>query len=293
MGILEVLKHFYQRMTLITSYQRAAKELADSELTRLCEQAEMANGDAELLGKQRSTQNMFYINPADGTHAFYGQKRSTIEDMIEATQLHKNKQYQWLLAEAYEEYEDFLELAYANIGFNNPEFWPLSDFGNISLTEINGKSWDWYLQQSRNKKGIPESLLNYFRNKLPKFALLERENKLEKDLRLSIALISQLRHHIVHTGGKVIQRETFIKKVLNSVGLYNGGNPTEENRKLVEMYFLGGKHTEVIGLLEVPLKHESALPAYINVFDYLTRQLLASAHALAFAIKEYQDTATE
>jgi hypothetical protein len=289
MEISEIIAQFYQRITLITAYQRAAKELADLELKKLYEQAEIVSQNTALADVHLSTQNMFYINPVDGTHTYYGHKRSTIEEMIEATQLHQNRQYQWLLAEAYEEFEDFLELAYTNVGVKNRDFWPLSDFGNISLNEISEKSWDWHFQQTRSKKGIPETLLNQFRKKLPHFAELERTNKLGLDLRLSITLISQLRHHIVHTSGKVKCREMFVQKVLNSVGLYNNGKPTEENRAIIESYFLDNKYAEIIGLLEVPLHTASPLPVYLSPFDRLCRQLLASAHALAYSIAEYQE----
>ena len=53
---------------------------------------------------------------------FYGYKERRLEDQKRAVWRHKNKQYQWLLAEAYELFEDFIESAYGFAGFYRPKF---------------------------------------------------------------------------------------------------------------------------------------------------------------------------
>lgn len=288
MEIAQILEHLHQRIRLISLYQRSAKELAEAECRRLLEIERRLQTSPELADLTISTQNMHYINPVDGSRIFYGWADSTIDDLLKATRLHQNRQYQWLLAEAYEEFEDFLEMAFANAGMNDRTFWQLADYGNISLSEIDDKGWDWHLRQAQNKKGSPESLLNHFRARLPRFAELERSNKLGVDLRIYVALVAQLRHHIVHTGGRVKDREAFIRKVLSSVGQYNNGKPTKENRDLIDDYFFDGEHSDTIGLLEIRTHEQSRLPLQFSMFDGLCRPLLATAYALASAIQELQ-----
>ena len=84
---------------------------------------------------------MCFTHPKDGTPYFFGHFKSTIEDRRLSVILHKNKQYQWLLSEAYEEFEDFIEAAYAYAGYADNNFWPLKDYGNISLQDLQNKEF--------------------------------------------------------------------------------------------------------------------------------------------------------
>ncbi len=100
--------------------------------------------------------NMSFRNAKTGDAIFYGFKELSIEDRYLHVLLHKNKQYQWLLAEAYEEFEDYIENAYAYYGSINNSFWPLRDYGNIFLSELKNKDFYWYVEQARKEKGRTE-----------------------------------------------------------------------------------------------------------------------------------------
>jgi hypothetical protein len=65
---------------------------------------------------------MTFYDAITGNVIFYDHKKLSIEDRYLHIFIHKNKQYQWLLAEAYEEYEDYLENIYAYYGKVNNAF---------------------------------------------------------------------------------------------------------------------------------------------------------------------------
>ena len=286
MKIQEILNLFHEKMTQIYLYQRAANDLMTAEIKELTKHAEFLEERPDLKELEVSVNNMFFNDPISGNPIFYGHKTSTIEERISAVHLHKNKQYQWLLAEAYEEFEDFLEAAYASTGYYDKNFWPLMDYGNISLQDISGKDWDWHYNQVKTKKGLPQSILTIFRQKFKSISEIEKNNKLNYDLKFMLALISQLRHHIVHTAGKVKNKEKFIEKILNDVGLFNNGKPKKENTDFIN-YFLNGDEN-VIVLLEVRIRKEIPLNIHVSPFDILCRFLLSQAHIISKNISDHQ-----
>jgi len=286
MQIQEILNLFYEKMTQIYLYQRAANDLMTAEINELSKHAEFLNGRPDLRELEMSVNNMFFNDPISGNPIFYGHITSTIEERISAIYLHKNKQYQWLLAEAYEEFEDFLEAAYASTGYYDKNFWPLIDYGNISLQDISKKDWDWHFNQVKSKKGLPQSILTIFRQKFPNISEIEKNNKLKHDLKFMLALIAQLRHHIVHTAGKVKNKDRFIEKVLNEVGLFNNGNPKIENTDFINNFLSGDEN--IVALLEIRIRKEIPLNIHVSPFDILCRFLLSQAHIISKNILEHQ-----
>jgi len=91
-----------------------------------------------------SLHNMAFRSAKDGERIVFGQKKLSVEDHKLSVFLHKNKQYQWLLSEAYEEFEDCLKYLYAYAGSIDINFWPLADYGNISLNELPKKPFKWF-----------------------------------------------------------------------------------------------------------------------------------------------------
>ena len=90
-----------------------------------------------------------------------------------------------------------------------------------------------------------------------------------------IALIEQLRHVIVHNGGRVKSKDSFIEKLRSKTGTLNGGAPSRNLVAETET-FLGERegHTYVL-LLDM---QSSALPfAYTSRIGRLTNILLAYA----------------
>lgn len=266
------------KMTQIYLYQKAMQELSKKELQKLYEIEESLKDKPETLEMSSSQHNMFFRSARDGAHKFFGSKKSSIEDRRHSLVLHKNKQYQWLLAEAYEEFEDYLEDLYACVGFKNNDFWPLRDFGGITLSEIESKPFEWFQAQAKKKKDKPASIINRFRECLPNIASLEVNNGLEINLRLAIKLVEFLRHVIVHKGGNVSDKDEFIKQVLQKSGLYNNGSYDESHLDFINLFFGTGEYKNTIRLLEVPTEPQIPLDTYINVFQVLSNYLMAYAH---------------
>ena len=289
MKIKAILDLFYEKMTQITLYQRAANDLMMAEIKELVEHAKFIEKNPQLKDFDVSMNNMMFHEPTFGKPIFYGHKNSSIDERIASVYLHKNKQYQWLLAEAYEEFEDFLEAAYASAGYYDKSFWPPSDYNGTPMDEVLGKDWAWHLNQATTKKGLPKSIFTTFRQKFTDMSKIEKSNKLNFDLTFAFSLISHLRHHIVHTAGKVANKEVFIKKVLDEIGRFNNGKPSAEFLGYIDYFFGSGEHENTINLLERRVHRDIPFRIENNPVDMLCRFLLAQAFIIAENISVRQE----
>ena len=278
--IKDIFESYSSKMVQIHLYQRAMKDLATKELKELYKYEQSLEENPELKEFSYSSHNMAFRSAKEGTAVFFGSKKITTEERKLAVILHKNKQYQWLLAEAYEEFEDFLENIYAYAGFKNHNFWPLRDYGNISLEDLKLKPLTWFEEQAKKKKDIPSSIINKFRESFPKIADIEIKNGLEVNLRFVLVLIEFLRHVIVHKGGTVSDKEEFIKRVLQKAGVYNNGKPNEKYITDINAYFGDSEYKNTIVLIEVSVDSGSPVDTYVNVFDILSGYLMAYAHLI-------------
>lgn len=203
MTLEEIFKQLSEKLVEVSLYQRAAKDAAKKELEFLSEQTKIISEmpDAAIFGK--STHAMYFYDPRTGTARNYAFRERSLDDRTKQVYFQKNKQYCWLLTEAYEEFEDFLERIYAFIGFQDNNAWPMSDYGKSKISDLNEKPFDWYLIKAINKKDIPQSILNHLRKNYPNLVAIETQNKLNVNLRVAINQILYLRHRIVHKSGKV------------------------------------------------------------------------------------------
>lgn len=212
---------------------------------------------------------MFFRNAATGKLIPYGHREKIALEIHNHTLLHKNKQYQWLLVEAYEEFEDFLEKTYAYLGKKDNSAWPLNDFGPTTLPELAKKDFEWHLDRATAKKGGPESILSYFKNKFHSLKSIETNNSIKINMFLAITLISKLRHVIVHKGGTVSDVDTFIKKTLEKTGLYNSGRPSNNHVSFIRQYFGTKEHNNLIVLLEIRDAEHAPIEIYHDVLGGL------------------------
>lgn len=282
-----IFEAYSTKMTQIYLYQRAMQELAKKEFQKLYEYENSLKKKPEMLEMPYSHHNMYFRTARDGTYQFFGSKKSSVKERRLSMVLHKNKQYQWLLAEAYEGFEDYIEDLYACAGFKNNDFWPLHDYGNITLSEIKSKPFEWFQFQAKKKKDRPASIINRFRESIPNLAAVEAKNGLETNLRLAITLVEFLRHIIVHKGGNVSDKDEFIKEVLQKSGLYNNGNYESSHLNLINAFFGDREYENTILLLEIPNNPEIPLDTYINVFEVLSNYLMAYAHLVQEEVENY------
>ena len=84
-------------------------ELTNKEINKLNKEKELLEKKQFPLEVPTSFQNMAFTNPINGKAVFYGKSEKTIDEKITSVFLHRNKQYCWLFAEAYELFEDFIQ----------------------------------------------------------------------------------------------------------------------------------------------------------------------------------------
>ena len=199
----------------------------------------------------------------------------------------KNRQYGWLLVEAYEEFEDFLERIYAWLGKHDWQAWRLGEFGNVRHAELSLQPFSWYLEAVKRKFAQdPKAILARLRELYPRLAEIEERAKpLERNLRLRVELIANLRHKIVHARGTVSDRDGFVEHVLTKCGLWNNGRPRAKHRAAVETYLSPDPNDCFVTLTEVnaPLPPQArpearhVLNPHFDICGWLISDLMADA----------------
>ncbi len=287
MEIAEIFARYTNAVSQIYLYQSAVKTNAKKELEQLVMYERSLEEIPELKGVPLSAHNMFFLSAENGKPYFFAYKESSLEDKKKAVVLHKNKQYQWLLAEVYELFEDFIEEAYALAGYKDKNFWNLTDYGNISISDIPSKNFEWYRARTEAKREKPQSILNHFRSKLPRISRTEKNNHFDVNLRLAITLVEQLRHIIVHNRGVVSNREEFIADVFKELGLSEKGKAARRDREFIESFFGHGEYAGTILLLEIPTNPGMPFEVHIDIFESLSRYLLAYAHLVKESLETH------
>ncbi|MCA9500819.1 MAG: hypothetical protein KC588_16620 [Nitrospira sp.] len=103
MELKDIFFLYLGKMKQIHLYQRAIQKIATKELEELNEFEKSIENHPDLIGLSSAYHRMSFRIAKDGSDFIFGKEESTIKDRKLAVILHKNKQYQWLLAEAYEE----------------------------------------------------------------------------------------------------------------------------------------------------------------------------------------------
>lgn len=209
-----------------------------------------------------------------------------IDGLYDLTLSHHNKQYQWLLVEAYELYAKFLKDLYVLIGFYDNDFWCASDFGDISINEITSQPKEWFEKCVINKETY--KILEQFRKKLKLTQNYETGKdivingitayrdpyKEKKNYQYYMQMITKFRNYIVHDKGEVSDKEKMLKNIVNSK------KPEEiENFKMVvDAYFGLNKYENTICLIEIksPIVSSFGNHTYSRLFILLQ---IISSHA--------------
>lgn len=280
MDLLHIFVAFTNGIADIQVYRASVAAAAERELQHLLAQKKLhETWPSEIL---KSTHNLFF-HDATGRPIFYGFRQLTIEDAIQTLIGHTNRQYQWLLAEAYELFEEYLKRAYAHMGLASPTLWPLRDFGSAQWMDIAKKDFDWFLMQARQKKDAPLSMIRQFDQVLPLMHQVRRDNALGVDLWVAVLLVAQTRHQIVHGRGVVEDRDTFAKQLLSRLGI--SGASASEQLPFIQHSLILNPKDGAIRLLN--LRHPDSVPGIqidYDLFDGLVRFLLIYAHQLYLAL---------
>ena len=288
MDIDEILSNFRDRVVEMEQYRNVVKETTRQEVTRFAEFVRAEADDPEDdPPRYMSLESMGFYDPESGLYTRYGKTDSGAKDRIQQLVKHKNRQYGWLLVEAYEEFEDFLERTYAWLGKHDWRAWRLGEFGNVRHAELSRRPFSWYLEAVKRKFAQdPKAILGRMRSLYPRLAEIEERAKpLNRNLRLYVELIANLRHKIVHARGAISDRNGFVEHVLTRCGLWNNGRPREEHRAAVETYLSRDRNDCFVTLIEVnaplprkaPPEARRALNPHFDICGWLISDLMADA----------------
>lgn len=287
MRIEEAFEAYLSKVAEVHIYRQEIKHGADHEIQRLVKQRDNQRTAGFDDSFTVSAQNMSFRTAETGVHNFYSFHDSTIQQSIDSLIVRTNRQYQWLLVDTYELFEDYLEHAYACMGYSDKNFWPLRDFGNATLSELELKDYQYFLQQSQGKKDRPYSILNQFRHKIPYVKRFELTNKLDTNLSLAVALIEKLRHFIVHLRGVVHDKQKTIKEILERAGVYNNGKTSAAELSFIDSHLRLATENNSIFLLDIAGESIGPMRTHIDLFGSLTDHLLAYAFVIHNGLKSH------
>lgn len=282
MKVSEILNLFRNRLVEIQVYRNIVKDLTKEELTRLFQHEEQMSQMGDEYINFLSMQSMYFQDLTSGSLVHYGFVKSNAEHTRDRVSEQKNKQYAWLLVEAYEEFEDFLERIYTHIGKADRNAWHLEDFGRVKLPELDDKPYDWYLNTVRRKYKLNQrDILTRIRQLYPELKSAEERNIYNVHIRVAIELIENLRHRIVHTRGIVDDLDQFVTQILQKCGLWNNGNPKPSLRDFIRDYFYWESGTYTVWLSERrAAPPQIPLDVYYDVWNELITYLISYAYSI-------------
>lgn len=211
-----------------------------------------------------------FSSPSSGEDLYHDSPPQMLEDKLEFNTLQKLKTYQWLLVEAYEAFEDFVESAYAFCGLIGLSIWVRpDDWNHGSSTDIRH-----YMKPPKGKDRTPYAQLKAFRQGSKHFAEFETGRTTGTNYRVILVLIEKLRHYIVHDGGYYKDAGTLAGKVQKELP----GMDMKSVMSFVNSYFVPHGHSQIIDLLEYPIEpdenkplgayHDPMLGFFKNLVEY-------------------------
>lgn len=282
-----ILKNFTDKLVDINNYQSFIKSSTKRSLEFYHDQLEKQKAlNIDGLGDFNS---FMCRNIETGEHIHLGYNENSLEDLMRTVQLHNNKQYQWLLVEAYELFEDYIDDLFAFIGLKDHTFWPAKDFGNVSIDELQDKDLTWFEQKVEEKKGKPESIFKQIRLKIKTLNLLDKTNALGVDFVFKIILISKLRHIIVHNRGVIKDLKKFIDLIFKEIGLSISGQKSQQYKNDILFYIGEFENENFVLLLEYEDKIHEKFPlrTYHDRLGKLIEELASYAILLKTLSERY------
>ncbi|MDC7249261.1 MAG: hypothetical protein PQJ49_05010 [Sphaerochaetaceae bacterium] len=175
------------------------------------------------------------------------------EDIKKYLKVQLNRDYQMLLASAYEFFQKFIDELYAILGFYKPSIW--NEKGNSKC--IYKKDYS-DINDIRNlikfedkRKIMTYDQLNDIRTFLPKIKVYEEK---DSNYLFMIVLISQLRHNIIHNNGYVDRykiKEKIYKELKDKLSYSICLDRDEEYTSIINQFFGINEYSNMICLTEI------------------------------------------
>lgn len=278
----DIWKKYSKRIGQIVCSQRELQSIYDIQLKNAIEIKKRYEENENLHGIPVSCHNMSFIDPISKGRIFYNFEQISTDEIIIRLVIQRNRNFQFLLMEAYEVFEDAVEELYALIGMNDLNFWPLKNIKGISKEELAKKDFAFFLNRSANLKGgtisITAQLLKYFNinASIDGIPLIQH-----------IVFIEKLRHIIVHKRGRVKNIEAFIDKVAKDCGVYNNGKIPDKLRAFIGFYIGTEKSDNLIVLDPYEISNPFSLRMTHNRFEGLIESLMGCIYLLAINVNKY------
>lgn len=265
-----------EKISNLSIHKAKAKAIYDRERKRIQEFHEQLP-DWSDRGEKGQRYYFHFTSPSTGEEKTYKSKPLKLADEIEFNELQKLKTYHWLLAEAYEAFEDFIERVYAYCGLLRNRFWVQPD------NWAHGESSDFkhYYNPKRKSKDTPYKQLEILRQQSQHFSTYEV--KPGNNLRVVFVLIEKLRHIIVHKGGCSDDLKGLKGKIHSELK----GMSTKNLNLYVDSYFITYKGDKLIDLLDYPAEDGAAVVvgAYHDSMDGFFTTLVEYAQLVKESIE--------
>jgi len=233
------------------------------------------------IDKPISTNNLVFYSWENNQGINYGTRDTTIIDLWGDTIFYHNKIYQWLLVTAFEAYEKYLKeisrIIFKGECINSAskalkrirnKFSTYRDLERRTHVEVNMEIIKHVFPENIQNKIIVE---NRYSKKYKEIFTKDTNNVFQ------LALIEEMRHHIVHNNGRVPDKDKFLEKILIDIGLYNNGKYDKTFEDIVNSYF-SIKYPDEITLLEIPIEEFPGFSARTDVLFNLFQVLLNSVY---------------
>jgi hypothetical protein len=228
------LEKFKKAMVKINNYQSFANSLVQrfSAYEQALEDNNIIKKRSEITGNNWSASINFIVKDySTGTLKSLETSEFTIEDYKGIELELKNRQYQYLLLNAFEVFEQYLKSAASHIR---------------------------YKYEQDEKCFSPTKFIKYLHNTAPVISrIIKIRNECnakfldEMNLFLTFSLIEQLRHQITHASGYANDKDFFIKMCLKRIGRDNKGKPKSEYTDYLNSFFGSKQYENLICLIEV------------------------------------------
>ncbi len=281
-----IFDKFASRIFQISCLQRATRKLISEEVDSLVQMKETG-------GEYTSIEGFIYYRATDGAVRALKARQSDVDQALLNCRFHKIKQYQWMLAEAYEALEDFLEESYAAGAMRTGSLWWLSDYGNVGPNEVDERNFHWLLERARRKKDRPFSIIERFRANSENFRRLEIEDATKANYRILLVLIEKLRHVIVHNNGYIDDLDPIVNKAVGQCG--KDARFKAHLKEIFESYLEFHDGRPIVCLLEVNVGKEDPtyrFGGYNDSLGHLLRLLVGFADLVTETVENFDPRTT-
>lgn len=241
--VQEEFDKLLEKITNADVYKRQTAKIFEHQETRLIEHHQQLP-DWVNREEHGSTYFVRYKSPSTAVETTITTKTYKLDDQLELNTLHKLKTYQWLLAEAYEVFEDFIERVYADCGVRGSYLWVRP----AGWKHDGSKDLSHYYNPRRKGSGTPFLQLRALRERSAHFR--DHEVKKGQHYRVQFVLVEKFRHLIVHEGGYCRD----FKSLMGSICRELDGTSIDGVRSYVESYFIPHRGAKLIDLLELPVE---------------------------------------